>query len=116
MTIPVDRPDDEHLRALLAVESRLQAMVRAAREAANRKVAEATAAGQQRRAMAIRAAETLDVEQARSDALEHERSLEVLAAEHRAALAAIDGIPESRLAALVDWTLGRLLDEREGSL
>jgi len=115
MAVPVDQSDDESLRQLLAIESRLQGIVRAAKQEASRRIAEATAAAEQRRAAAHQAAEARDAEQARADRVAHEQALEAIAAAHRQVLEAIDRTPDSRIDDLADWALVQAMGGREAS-
>ena len=89
--------DDDRLRQLLAVEHRLQELVRASRDAAAQRIAAARAAGEQRVLAAREAAERVDAERACAERLSHDEALLAIAVRHRATLAAIADIPDSRI-------------------
>jgi hypothetical protein len=97
--------DDERLRELLAVEHRLQDLVRAAREHAARRIAEARAAGDRRVAASREAAQRTDAERARAERVGHEEALAAIDATHRAAISAIENVSESRVDELARWAL-----------
>lgn len=76
MTPPApDTPDDERLRQLLQVERRLQDLVRAAREDAVRRVAEARDRRDQRLRDALEEADRVDAGRARAEAAAHADAL-----------------------------------------
>ena len=102
---PIDEPDDERLRQLLAVETRLQDLVRAAREDAARRIAAARAAGEHRLTASREAAERADAEGARAERAAHAEALSAIDAAHQTALAAITSLPDRRLDELARWAL-----------
>jgi hypothetical protein len=89
--------DDERLRQLLAVEHRLQDLVRAAKDDAARRISAARATGEQRLIAAREAAERVDAERASVERLTHEEALLALDTRHRAALAVIANVPDSQI-------------------
>ena len=101
--------DDDRLRQLLAVEHRLQDLVRTANDAAAERIAAARAAGEQRVIAAREAAERADAERARVERLSHEEALLTIAARHRATLAAIADIPDSRIDELARLALAHAI-------
>ena len=101
--------DDERLKQLLAVEHRLQDMVRAARGAAATRIAAARAAGEQRLAAARDAAEHADAERARAERVSHQELLLAIAARHRATLAVLDSVPDSRIDELAHLALAQAI-------
>ena len=108
----VDQPADERLRQLLAVEQRLQDLVRVATEAAAQRVAAARQEGQRCVAAAQEAAARADVEQARADRIALDKALSAIDDAHRAALAAISQVSEARLDELARWVLHRAIGDR----
>jgi vacuolar-type H+-ATPase subunit H len=108
----VNQPTDERLRQLLAVEQRLQDLVRVATETAARRVAAACEEGQRRVAAAQEAAARADVEQARADRVAHDEALSAIDDAHQAALAAISQVSEARLDELARWALDRAIGDR----
>ena len=105
MEPPVDAADDERLRELLAVEKRLQEVVRAAEEDRSHQVAAANAARQQRLAAAHEAATRADAEQARADRLEYDKAFAAIQAAHQASLSAIISLSDERVDELARWAL-----------
>lgn len=103
--LPFNEPHDERLRQLLAVEQRLQDLVRAAKEDATRQIAAAHAACEHRLTAAREAAERANAEQARADRVVHEEALSAIDAAHQAALAAITGLSDSRVDELARWAI-----------
>jgi hypothetical protein len=100
-----EESDDERLRELLAVEHRLQDLVRAAKEDAARRIAEARAAGERRLATAREASERTDAQRAQTERVAHEDALAAIAATHRATIAAIESVSDSRVNELARWAL-----------
>ena len=100
-----EESDDDRLRELLAVEHRLQNLVRAAREDAAQRIAEARAAGDRRVAAAREAAERTNAERARAERVAHEEALAAIDAAHRAAIAAIENVSDTRADELARWAL-----------
>jgi vacuolar-type H+-ATPase subunit H len=103
--VSLDAPDDQRLRELLAVEQRLQDLVRSAKEQAARRVAAARTAQEQRLAAARAAAEQADTERARAERVAHEQALEAIATAHRATLAVVIRISGARVDELARWAL-----------
>ncbi len=101
--------DDDRLRQLLAVEHRLQELVRAAHDTAAQRIAAARTAGEQRVIAAREAAERADAERARAERLSHDEALVAIAARHRATLAAIVGVPDSRIDELARQALAHAI-------
>jgi vacuolar-type H+-ATPase subunit H len=97
------------LRQLLAVEHRLQVLVRAARGDAGRRIAEARAARDLRLEAAREEAERAAAEQARLERAAHEKALAVIDAAHRAAIAAITHVSDSRVDELARWALSQAI-------
>jgi hypothetical protein len=106
---PTEEPD-ERLRQLLAVEQRLQDLVRAARDGAARRVIAARAACEQRLAAAREAAAQADAEQARAERVTHIEALSAIEAAHRAALAALTELSDLRVDELARWAIGQVID------
>lgn len=102
-------PDDERLRQLLAVERRLEELVRAARDEAARRIADARAAGEQRLTAAREAAERADADRARTERAGHDAALMAIRAAHEAALAGIAGVPDDRLNELARWAVAQAI-------
>ena len=104
-----DEQDDERLRELLAVEHRLQDLVRAAKEDAARTIVAARAASDHRLVAAREAAERADAAQARSDRAVHEEALSAIDTAHQAALAAITNLSDRRVDEMARWALARAI-------
>ena len=96
-SIPIERPDDERLRQLLALERQLQDRVRAARDDAAARIRQARADMEQRVAAAREAAARADADEARAERLLQEEALAAIDAAHRRKLAALAGISDSRV-------------------
>lgn len=105
----IHRPDDERLRQLLAVERRLEDLVRAARDDAGRRIAAARAAGERRLTAAREAAERAAVVRGRTEQADHDAALLAIRAAHEAALAGIAGVPDERLNELARWVIARAI-------
>jgi vacuolar-type H+-ATPase subunit H len=108
----IHRPDDERLRELLAVEQRLEDLVRAARDDAGRRIAAARAAGERRLTAAREAAERADAVRAGTEQADHDGALLAIRAAHEAALAGIAGVPHERLIELARWAVAQAIDAR----
>ena len=108
---PVDRPDDERLRQLLAVEQRLQDLVRAAREDASRRIAAARAASEDRLAAAREAAKRTDVERVEAERNSHAAALAAIQTAHHATLARIAAIADERVDELARWAIAQATGE-----
>jgi hypothetical protein len=107
--------DDARLRELLAVEHRLQDLVRAAKDDAGRRIAAARAAAEHRLTAAREAAESADAERARAERLIHEEALMTIDTRHRATLAAFANIPDSRIDELARLALAHAIAGTGGS-
>ena len=94
---PVDEPEDDRLRQLLAVEQRLQDFVRAAKEDAVRRITAARGAREHRLTAAREAAQRDDAERARMERAVHDEALSAIETAHQAALAAIAGLSDTRV-------------------
>ena len=105
----VDEPADERLRQLLAVEHRLQDLIRVATDDAARRVAAARDAGQRRLAAASEAAARADDDSARAERVAHDEALAAIEGAHRAALTAITQVSDVRLDELARWALHRAM-------
>ena len=106
---PTDEPD-ERLRQLLAVEQRLQDLVRAAKDDAARRIVAARAAGEQHLAAAREAVDRADAEQVRAERVTHVEALSAIEAAHRAAMAALTELSDLRVDELARWAIGRVID------
>ena len=100
---------DERLHQLLDIERRLQELVRNAKDAAARRIAAARDASERRLIAARHEAEQADVERARAEQIAWETELAAVERNHRAAIEAITGFPESRVDALARWALARAI-------
>ncbi|HET7219678.1 MAG TPA: hypothetical protein VFJ02_16595 [Vicinamibacterales bacterium] len=106
MTQPsIREPDDERLRQLLAVEQRLQDLVREARDEAARRIAAARAAGEERLAAAREAAARADADRALAERGEQEAALSAIRTAHEAVLVKIAALPDERLNELARWAV-----------
>ena len=106
---PVDGPADERLQQLLAVEQRLQDLVREAKEDAARRVAAAREAGERLQSVGPEAAERADDERARAERVAHEEALMAIDTAQRAARAAITSVSDTRVDELARWALTRAI-------
>jgi hypothetical protein len=109
--LPIDEREGERLQQLLALEKRLQDLVRAAREDAARRIASARAAMEQRLLEAREAAERADAEGARAERVSHEETLSAVEAAHRGALAAIASLSDERVDELARWAVARAIGD-----
>ena len=99
--------DGDRLAELLAVEQRLQELVRVAREDADRRIAEARA-DQERRLTAARDTVThADNERLDNERVAHAAALSAIETANQAALAAINGITETRVDELARWAVAQ---------
>jgi hypothetical protein len=105
----IDGRDDERLRQLLAVEQRLQDLVRAAKDGATRRIAEARAVCEQRLSTARDAATRAAADQAGAEAVVHAEALAQIEATHRQAIAALTQLSDHRVDELARWAIGRVL-------
>lgn len=108
----VDRPDDERLRQLLAVEQRLQDLVRAADEDASRRIAAARAVSEERQAAAREAAKHADAERADAERVSHAAALVAIQTAHEATLARFTAMADQRVDELARWAVAQAIDER----
>jgi hypothetical protein len=107
---PTETPD-ERLRQLLAVEQRLQDLVKAAKDDAARRIVAARAAGEQRLAAAREAVERADAEQARAERATHIEALSSIEAAHRTTMAALTELSDLRVDELARWAVGYVIDD-----
>jgi hypothetical protein len=106
---PASDPDDQRLRALLDVESRLHDLVHAAEQDAAERVAAARAAREERLASARDHAERADREAERLERAAHDAALAAVLAAHTDALAALRGLPESQVDELARWAISQAI-------
>ena len=107
----VDQPDDERLRQLLALEQRLQDLVRTARADAGRRIAAARAASDERLAAAREAAKRADAERADAERVSHAAALAAMQTSHRSTLASITAMADERVDELARWVVARAIGE-----
>jgi vacuolar-type H+-ATPase subunit H len=112
--VPADEPLDERLGQLLDVERRLQQQVEAARLDADRRVADARARSERRRAAAHEAVSRADEEQARLDLEAHRQALAAIDAAHRVALDAITAVSDADIDRLARRALDGVLRPEGG--
>jgi hypothetical protein len=103
---------DERLLQLLAVETRLQDFVRAAKERAAQRIATAGEARDRRLIEARTAAARADAARSGEERVAHEQALVAIERDHQAALAAIAGLADERIAELARWALGQVIGAR----
>jgi hypothetical protein len=103
-----ERQGDERLQQLLAVEKRLQDLVRAAEERAAERIAAAREARDRRLVEARAAAAQADAVRSREERVAHEQALAFVEREHQAALAAIAAVSDQRIDELARWALGEV--------
>jgi hypothetical protein len=108
--LPLEEPPDERLRHLLAVEARLDHLVTAAREEADRRMAAEREAGRQRREAARAAVEREDADRARTEHAAHVGALAAVERAHRDVLAAIAGVPDALVDQLARRAVARAID------
>jgi hypothetical protein len=113
--VAADERTDNGLRQLLAVEERLEALVRTAAEDAAQRVAAAAAAQDAQLAEARRQAQLADEQQAGADRLAHDAELKAIAADGDAVVARLAGTPEARVDALARWVLQQAIDGSGGA-
>jgi hypothetical protein len=107
---PVDEPSaDERLRQLLAIERRLQDLVRAAEKRAAERIATARETRDRRLVEAHAAAAQADATRSREELMAHEQTLAAIERGHQVALAAIAGLPDERLDELARWALDQII-------
>ena len=90
---------------MLALEQRLEDLVREARDDAARRIAAACAASEERLAAAREAAERADADRAVTERAEHEAALLAIREAHETALARIAALPDERLNELARWAV-----------
>jgi hypothetical protein len=110
-----DERDGERLQQLLDIEDQLEARVRAACDNAERRLAAARAARDQRVAAAHEAAAHADEERAVADRLLHDQALAAIDAAHQAALARRAGLSAERVDELARWVIEEAIGARGGS-
>jgi Skp family chaperone for outer membrane proteins len=105
--IPATEPDDvdDRLRQLLAVEQRLQDLVRRATDDADRSFAAARDASERRVSAAREEAGQVDADRARAEQIASDAALAAIERDHRSRLDAIINLPESRVDALARWAI-----------
>jgi hypothetical protein len=108
-------PADERLEQLLAVEQRLEDLVRAAAEEAARRVEAARAAGERQLAVARADAQRADDARSREERNALADSLAAIDLSHRRALDAIAGVTDERVDALARWALDQVIGGRGGA-
>lgn len=102
-------PSDERLRQLLAVETRLQDLVRAAEKRAADRIAAARESRDRRLAEARDAAAHADESRSREERVEHEQALAAIERDHRIIIAAIDGLSDERIEQLARWAVDQVI-------
>ena len=107
----VEQPDDERLRHLLAVEQRLQDLVRAAQADAGRRITAARAASDARLAAAREAARRDDAQRAEAERVSHAAALTAIQTVHRRAIAGITAMADERLDELARWAVAQAIGE-----
>jgi hypothetical protein len=104
-----EQQGDERLRQLLAVEKRLQDLVRAAEERAARQIAAAREARDRRLVEARAAAAEADAARSRDERVAHQHALAAIERDHQAARAAIAGLSDERIDELARWALSQVV-------
>jgi len=107
----VDQPDDGRLRQLLAVEQRLQDLVRAAEADTSGRIVAARAASDERLAAAREAAKRADAERAEADLVSHAAALAAIQTAHQSTLARITAIADERVDELARWAVAQAIGE-----
>jgi hypothetical protein len=102
-------PADERLRELLAVEARLQELVRLAQERAARQIAAAREARDRRLAEARDAAVQADAARSEEERAAHQHMLAAIEHEHQRVVAAINGLSDERIDGLARWALDQVI-------
>jgi hypothetical protein len=101
--------DDERLRQLLAVEKRLQGLVRGAEARAAGQIAAAHAARDRRLVEARETAAQADEARSREERFAHEQTLAAIEREHQMALEGIDGLSDQRIEELARWAVAQAI-------
>ena len=102
-------PDGDRLAELLAVEHRLQELVRAARDDADRRIAEARAERERRLTAARETATHADTERLENERVAHAAALSAIETASQAAIAAITGITEKQVDELARWAVAQAM-------
>jgi len=113
--VPADEPLDARLGQLLEVEQRLQRQVDAARLEADRRVADARAESERRKAATHEALARADEEQAALDRDAHTQAIAAIDAAHRATLTSISAVPDADIDALARRAVSRVLSTEGGA-
>jgi hypothetical protein len=108
------REEHDTLPQLLAVEERLQALVRSATQQVADDVAAALAARDAVLADARQAAERADAEQASADRARHDTALAAIETASAGVVREISQIPASRVDALARWALEQAVEADGG--
>jgi hypothetical protein len=103
---------DERLRQLLAVETRLQELVRVAEARAARQIAAARDARDRRLTEARDAAAQTDAARSRDERAAHEQALAAIEHDHQRVVAAINGLSDERIEELARWAVDQVVDAR----
>ena len=106
---------DDRLRQLLDLEQRLQAMVRAAEDAANARIVQARTEAQRRRAGGEAQPSGQAEAQDAADRAAHERALQAIAADAQSVAHALSSIPDDRIDELARRALERVLASGRGT-
>jgi len=101
--------DGDGLAELLAVEHRLQQLVRAAREEADRRIAGARAERDRRLTSAHETAAQADAERLEDERVAHAAALSAIETANQAALAATSGITGERVDELARWAVAQAI-------
>lgn len=109
MAEPAGGADDGRLRELLAIEQRLQDLVRTAEADAAGRITAARAASEHRLVAARWAAEQANDVRAREERLAHEEALAAIETGHQAALAAIADLRDRHVDELARWALEQVI-------
>ena len=100
---------DERLRQLLEIERRLEDLVRAANDAAARRLTAAREASKRALSVAGEEAERMDAECARTEHAAHATALAALESASRATVDEIDGVSDARVDALARWAVSQAI-------
>ncbi len=106
---------DDRLRQLLDIEQRLQAVVRAAEDAADARIARARTEAQRRRAGDEAQQSDQAGAQDAADRAAHELALRAIAADAQSAIHALSSIPDNRIDQLALLALDRVLAPGRGT-
>jgi hypothetical protein len=100
---------DERLQQLLAIEQRLQGLVRAAEERAAQRIAAVREVRDRRLVEARDAAAHADATRSHEERVEHEQALAAIERDHQVALAALAGVSDVRIDELARWALDQVI-------